>query len=172
MNPPEEGDEPAPAIATSEPYSVKRRFSLGTVLALLTAYAALFGIMTAVGAGPLQVFVVGLFIAVVGASQALLFGGKRPRLASVVAGTLTFILLALVEVIDRHLRNRAWRPLEVRDMEAAISAGLILGPIAGYLSGVLVAGVLLITDGAHKWWKTQAASANAGRRDDATPFGP
>ncbi len=124
--------------AVRDIYSAPRRFDLATIMTVTLAYALMFGFMRYLQTPPMLAFFIGSFITIVGASQALMFGGEDPRKASMITGgvLMPLIFLGFLVVGGFHL--------------ASAICGLIAWPIAGvvcgYLAGALVGGVFLITD--------------------------
>ncbi len=120
----------------SEPaYGAQRVFDLFTLMAITLAFGLLFGAMKALNAIPEVFFGVTTFVTFVGIGQMLLFGGKSPRLASVVGGPIA-LSLTIVLLAGWYGQGAIW---------GAVCA-LIPGIPAGYLAGGLVAGVFLIAD--------------------------
>ncbi|MCA9169326.1 MAG: hypothetical protein KDB23_16745 [Planctomycetales bacterium] len=114
-------------------YSTPRRFDLSTVLVITTAYALGFAGLRGLRV-PLQlVALVGGFVTVVGLSQAVLFGGKYPRAASILTGV---VLQHLVILLFGGRLNL------IEDIVGCV----IGGSICGYFAGTLVGGVFLIID--------------------------
>jgi hypothetical protein len=111
-----------PAPLGAKVYSAPRRFDLATIFVVTFAYSLLFAAMNVFGFLPMVSLIVGIFITLVGAGQALLFGGHHPRVASVLTGaianvplTLTTVMLTprgfrgeemLVAIHECHLRGR------------------------------------------------------------------
>ena len=120
-------DEPA--------YGAKRVFDLFTLMAITLAFGLLFGALKALGANPEVFFGVTSYVTFVAIGQMLLFGGKSPRIASLVAGP---IALALTSLCFSIWYGR-WGIVEA-------VCSLPLGVPAGYLAGGMVAGVFLIAD--------------------------
>jgi len=81
--------------------SVPRRFGVGVLLILMTAFAVLFAAMQTIGM-PRKLFVIVtvLFLGVT-LGQILLFQGKKPRLASLLVGGILLPLELLV--VDPYL---------------------------------------------------------------------
>src|SRR5438128_1559737 len=69
-------------------YSVPRRFDLPTIFIVTAAYSIVLGVLSAIHALPGFIAAAAVFIALVGIGQALLFRGRKPRIASVLAGVL------------------------------------------------------------------------------------
>lgn len=121
----------------SEPaYGASRVFDLFTLMAITLAFGMLFGAMKALGANPEAFFGVTTFVTLVAVGQMLLFGGKNPRLASVVGGP--FVLVLTVIMLDA-IWFRRFDP-------TYLCCTFPLGAPAGYLAGGMVAGVFLIAD--------------------------
>ena len=116
-------------------YGAQRVFDLFTLMAITLAFALLFGAMKALDASPEVFFGVTSFVTFVGIGQMLLFGGKSPRLASLVGGPLALLLTTVSLAI--------WYG---RWASTATICSLIFGVPAGYLAGGMVAGVFLIAD--------------------------
>ena len=119
-------------------YSVPRQFDLATVFVVSLAYALLFATMRTRQV-PLGVFVfVTAFVTIIGAAQALLFGGKRPRLASMVAGVAIYVV-AVTYMCLTQFRTTAVEPVVFQ-----LSMNAILGTFLGYLAGTIVGGIFLV----------------------------
>jgi RimJ/RimL family protein N-acetyltransferase len=114
-----------------------RRFGIGAVLALTAAFALLLGLLKALGADASAQALFGILFLCVAAGQALLFGGRRPRLASAVVGA---ILLPVIVVVIELAEGRFPRP----DVLCSTPSGAILG----YLVGLSVSFVFLV----HSWF--------------------
>lgn len=156
-------------------YSVPRRFDLTTIFVVTAAYSLLFAVTRAV-IGHAQspsteslifVSLVTLFITVVGVAQAVLFGGKKPRLASALAGAACLILFsATLTVWDWWSQGLLahegfYYALGQLDFFVALAInGSIYGAILGYLAGVLVGGVFLVAD------RLRRIFGRNGSRDD------
>jgi putative addiction module component (TIGR02574 family) len=130
---------PDPAIVLPKIYSAPRRFDLATIFVVMSAYSILFAAMSGLQFPPQASLMVGGFITIVGIGQAVLFGGRKPRLASVVTGLAAFLVGLLVSLFEPRMYAR---PLIL----IVMSAWLIVGAAAGYVAGVLVGGVFLVAD--------------------------
>jgi hypothetical protein len=113
---------------------------LATIFVVTSAFALLLGGMSLIGILPGISLVVAGFIMVVGAGQALLFGGRKPRLASVIVG-IGFCTLAIIGI--SFLTGRA---LQADLLVLTLPVSFIYGVPSGYIAGVLVGGVFLVAD--------------------------
>lgn len=120
-----------------EPFGVPSRFGIGTLLVVTTAYGVFLSVLLALNADRRAVVWILIFLSLVGAGQMLLFGSRRPRRASLVAGAIALPILALASSL-------------VHGGDAPPAIGLICammwGAPAGYLAGGIVAGVFLVMD--------------------------
>jgi hypothetical protein len=124
---------------TPDVFSVSRRFDMATILVAMVGYAILFGLLRQIpNFPPWAIGAFGLFFAVVAIGQGVAIRWNNPRAASVIAGTVYWIVLALVIAAMDTFRN----PCELL---ALIVSALFVGPITGYLAGTLVGGVFLIS---------------------------
>lgn len=123
------------------PFGVPRRFGIGTILVVTTAFAVLLSLLQTAGAPPGVVWFVIAFVSLVGLGQMLLFGAKRPRKASIVMGALGLPLMTFATLV-------LFSPRGVRAEEAVCVTftACIFGGGFGYLAGGVVAGVFLIMD--------------------------
>jgi hypothetical protein len=126
-------------------YSAPRRFDLATLFVVTLAFSLLFGAMKAFSF-PAEVSAsIAGFIAVIGAGQALLFGGQRPRTASLVTGSLVYTIIMLAAWLYSGPRMTPWVGIVF-----GATYGIIGGGILGYLSGVFIGGVFLVSDKVRK----------------------
>jgi ribosomal protein S18 acetylase RimI-like enzyme len=128
-------------FATADVASVPRRFGVGVMLILTTAFALLFSLMRTLGAPP-QVFllVAGLFLAVT-LAQILLFEGKKPRQASLWAGGVFFPLeVLIVGICSMNMESHQSFEGELGGM---VCVSIFFGAPLGYLAGCLLASVFL-----------------------------
>lgn len=128
---------PTPAVGAT------RRFSLAAILAIVFLFAVLFGLLSALRAPPVVFILVGAFVTAVGLGQAYLFGGRRPREASLLIGSICLMFL-LVVVVGRmlFLGHKADDVLPVLTVVVAP----LLGGGLGYLIGALIGGAFLVAD--------------------------
>jgi hypothetical protein len=122
-------------------YSVPRRFDLATIFVVTLAFSLLFGAMKAISFPPIASAMVAGFISLVGAAQALLYGGIQPRKASIIAGAGIYSLAIAAAWIVSGPRMYATTGL-------LISASFTIagGAMLGYLAGVIIGGVFLVAD--------------------------
>ncbi len=129
-------------FSASDVASVPRRFGAGVLMILMTAFAVLFAVMRTCGARPeIFILVSGLFLGVT-LGQILLFQGKRPREASLVAGGVTFPLEVLAVGLCEGPSNAA--PVEF--IMSMVCCAAVAGAPLGYLAGCLVAGVFFVQE--------------------------
>jgi putative addiction module component (TIGR02574 family) len=125
----------------SKVYAAPRRFDLATIFIVTVAYSLLFGGFSLLEAPPAVSLAVGGFITLVGIGQALLFGGNRPRTASLVVGTVLYALSTIAWWL--MMGPRAY-PTSM--FLVAATYLLIGGAMLGYLAGVMVGGVFFLAD--------------------------
>lgn len=121
-----------------ELYSVPRRYDLASMFAISVAYALLFSIMRLLGCPPSLICLAGIFCAAVGAAQALMFGGKRPREASIIAGGVAGVICSIAFPVIQ-----GWG---VAEAVLAALCGVIWCPPVGYLAGATIGGIWLTAD--------------------------
>jgi hypothetical protein len=122
-------------------YSAPRRFDLATIFVVTLAFALLLGFMKAFSFPPATSMAIAGFILLVGIGQALLFGGKQPRTASLIVGAATYAIAMLA----------AWmisgpRLYDEGTILIMMTYTIVGGAILGYLAGVMVGGVFLLAD--------------------------
>jgi drug/metabolite transporter (DMT)-like permease len=119
-----------------EPARVPRRFGVGTLLLLVTLYGLLFSLLQATGAPAAVYLVVAGFLTIIALAQMLLFEGKKPRLASFLAGGVCGSVLALCgAIVDASFGHRQSPDL--------LFESFLVGGLLGYATGCLLAGVFL-----------------------------
>lgn len=127
--------------APKKVYSAPRRFDLATIFVVTFAYSLLFGAMKALSFPTMVSVSIAGFISIVGIGQALLFGGRQPRTASLVVGALVYaVSMAAAWLISGPRIYSAGMIL------LASSYSIVGGAILGYLAGTFVGGVFLIAD--------------------------
>ena len=153
-------ERPAERAAGDEPFGVPRRFGIGTILVITTAFGLLLSLLQNAGAPPGVVWFVIVFVSLIGLGQMLLFGGSHPRKASIVTGEICFPLMIAAAVA-------LFKPSRTLPGEMAwvVFTSLVFGGGFGYLAGGVVAGVFLIMDGVEQ----ALASLNPRDRDERQP---
>ena len=130
------------ARSTAEPVGIPRRFSVGVMMLFVIMYAVLFATLTSLGVPPAWFLFITVFITGVGVSQAVLFGGRRPRDASLLAGIYMWMLITLAAV--PWLSWEGTSGSDVAEIVAFSMLGsIVAGPPCGYCAGALVAGIFL-----------------------------
>jgi hypothetical protein len=105
-----------------------------------TAYALIMGGMSALGAHPAVTATVAGYVTLVGICQAVLFGGRKPRRASMLVGATIHTLPMVMALL---IVPQPIRPLAIL---TGLGSAVVNGALLGYLAGVLVAGVFLVAD--------------------------
>lgn len=120
---------------------VPRQFSAGGLLLVVASFAALFGILAAIGLPPIVFWILAAYLAGICVAQMFMFKGKRPRHASVIAGALLFVVGLGMAIIAMYAMGR-------RPPDGFFLALTVLGPAigagAGYVTGGAVAGLFLL----------------------------
>lgn len=123
-------------------YSVPRRFDLATMMAVTLAYALLFGALRLMRIQPIDIAKVAGLFTCIAIGQAVLYRGKRPRLASVLIGIVYLVGIYLV-----HAATREAEMLQIQFFVLLIWLAIAMaGAICGYFSGIAVAAVFLVSD--------------------------
>ena len=145
----EEAAAKTPQSSYSELYSAPRRFDLATMLVVTTAFALLFTGMTVLDFNFWLFLYFACLIVVVGVCQSLFVPRYCPRRVSLVAGfSYQLALMTLFSLYALVLANKfSGQLLRGLDGFSCPFFGLLLlSPVLGYLSGVLVAGTFLVAD--------------------------
>jgi hypothetical protein len=124
-------------------YSAPRRFDLYTLLVVMAAFSLLLGCLSGIGAPPAFSLVLAIFVVLVGLGQALLLGGRRPRLASMLVGLVCFALPFFVFALAAA---SSAGDIPAFFVIAALLQTLIFGPLFGYIAGALIGGVFLLAE--------------------------
>lgn len=120
-------------------YSAPRRFDLATMFVAMILYSLLFGGLTAIGVDGIAILVLAGWILGIAVSQAALFHGAQPRVASAIAGG--FMMLVLV-----FLGNALFGSLTFWVAIIGLFISVFFGTALGYMSGTLVGGLFLFAD--------------------------
>jgi len=119
---------------------------VGSALAIVAVFAVTFAVLRWMGASTAAYIGVGCFVAMVGLSQMVLFGGKMPRLASSVTGAAIGLALPVVMLIVEALRPGTVSPNIESDLLEGVIAWPVVGAVLGYSAGCLTASVFLRRD--------------------------
>jgi hypothetical protein len=119
---------------------------LATLFVISLAFSLLFGVLRQFGISTVVFAVITGFVAFVAASQALLFRGKWPRAASIVAGVI-FYLVGTSPLLTPTIAQAMGSP---RIPKSSWLCGMTSSGILGYLAGCIIAGVFLVADQARK----------------------
>jgi hypothetical protein len=141
------------------PVGFTRRFSVGTLMIVMAFFAVLFAIMTTLDIRPTVFCSIAVFVAGTAVAQVVLFGGRKPRLASFVAGIPLGFVCGLVGMIifsssykpssvvtGLTLGDPVREPPTVYDVIVAAIACALCGGPCGYLAGCVVAGIFLVRE--------------------------
>ncbi len=124
----------------SKIYSAPRRFDLATLFVVTILYSLLFGVLTAIEVHPGWIIGIASFLSAIGVAQAVLFRGKKPRLASMIAGSVVLPIMIGVLIMINEPDYDPW----VASSELICTAGF--GLALGYLCGTLVGGVFMFAE--------------------------
>lgn len=131
------------AATVPEVASVPRRFGVGVLLVLVTMFGVLFAVLSSFRVPQAACAVVGVLFVGVAAGQALLFGGQKPREASICIGGILFPLsIMVVTVYMNHVGPRRER-VDLAEMIPGLFCAVPAGCLFGYLAGTLTAGIFL-----------------------------
>jgi hypothetical protein len=135
-------------------YSAPRRFDLATIFVVTAAYSLLLGSLSALRVWPVITLGIAGFISFVGIGQALLFRGRKPRLASILVGAaligLTTLAIWLYNILFISLADTLY----------ATAVYTIFGALFGYLAGGLIGGVFLLADVLRRRFRRYARDSN------------
>jgi RimJ/RimL family protein N-acetyltransferase len=129
-------------LAQPDVASVPRRFGVGVLMILITAFAVLFAAMRCFDVPPERFFVVSVLFFGVTLAQILLFEGKKPRQASLWAGGVLFPLEILAICLYYAPSNSAGPGFIV----AMVICASVFGMPFGYLAGCVMASVFLLLE--------------------------
>ncbi len=126
-------------------YGMTRRFSMRAMMLLFAIAAAILGGLEFVGL-PKVMAAIALVIMILSAiAQVFMFGGTKPRRASLIAGAITGTLLMVgVGEVSRYQNDPGANDLALWLL--APIWGAAIGTAVGYSTGGLVAGVFLLLD--------------------------
>jgi hypothetical protein len=132
------------------PTAVPRRFGVGSLL-VVTAVLALFlgvvrWIVVQADLPPIIIGAAAAYIVVVGVGQAVLFGGKSPRKASVIVGMPCLFVILMAWAIHEGLTKERDVGYIIWESIGIAAASIIFGAPCGYCAGGWAAGVFLIIE--------------------------
>ena len=139
-----------PSASHGDLYSVPRRFDLSSMLVATTAYALLFTCMTVLNFRFWTFVYFAVMLAFVAVAQSVWADRYHPRRVSQLAGvayqlSVIAILIALQRFFPQ-VQLSGERSFDRQMLLSMMCVVLLVSPILGYLSGVLVAGTFLVAD--------------------------
>jgi len=144
---------------------VSRRVSLGMLFAVTTVYAVLLAGMRMLDLQTTTIVFWLVFFTGAGLGPPLLFGGKRPRVASLWLGAVLFPVEVLVLLIFNASTTNDYR---AEDVISLTVLSLPFGAPIGYLAGCVAAGVFFLANQYNKFLERRRL---ADEPDDADPLG-
>ncbi len=149
----------------SESYGATRVFDLFTLLAVTVGFAVLFALLKL--AEPIfeehlpQVYLAcASYIVLIAVAQQWSFGGKKPRLASILCGPIAYFILSLGFLLNRQIMGTVYLfPLQLM---LSLVCSLPLGIFLGYVAGGAIAGVFLLADKLRNYWKRSETPVSEG----------
>lgn len=145
---------------------VTRRFSIGMLFAVTTVYAVLLAGMRMLDFQVVTIIFWLVFFTGAGLGQPILFGGKSPRVASMVLGAVLLPLETIV--LLAYLYTSDGGGIAPNDIPPLVVLCVPLGAPTGYLAGCLAAGVFFLADQYNKLIEKRRPSDET---DDADPLG-
>lgn len=156
-------------VIGGDSYGAPRVFDLFTLMAITLAFALLFAFLRLIE--PLLLINIsgvaiylGIFVTGIAIFQLALWGGDRPRLASLVGGP--FLVLGLTLAVDIWQQAGRFVDLTPNVWLTRSVAALVFGVPAGYLGGAMVAGVFLIADLLRAKFLPRVSSPPTGNDDE------
>ena len=125
---------------------VPRRFGVFLMMLMVTLYAVLFSVLTMLRASTLVFVLLALLFTGIGIGQAVLFGGRYPRAASIWVGSILVPIEACVFFVcqlDTPYPG-AWQRIDI--LLVTFLYGIPFGAVFGYLFGTLTAGGFWLVD--------------------------
>jgi hypothetical protein len=127
------------------PVGMPKRFSMSIMMAWVTLFAVVFSGMKLLNAPPAGFGIVAIVMFCVGVGQMWLFGGNKPRVASVVSGAASLSISLFGYIIF----SGEMFPSDVSILSRIVYAFgvsffmLPIGAFFGYLAGGVTAGIVL-----------------------------
>jgi len=123
---------------------VPRRFGVGVLLLFVLLYALLFSFLSVLGVDPLVFVLVATYVTAVGLGQILLFGGEKPREASIWVGVPVLMLMPTVGCFA--VMASSFSIVALAGMACTLVMGLTLAIPLSYVTGAAMAGIFLVMD--------------------------
>jgi hypothetical protein len=144
-------------------YGAPRVFDLFTLMAVTLAFGLLFALLKALGSSEDVFICTTFFITIVAVCQMIMFGGDKPRLASLAGGPIAMVVVLLGWGI--------WSQASFEIFVLLLFMTIPFGIPAGYLTGGVVAGVFLLADEFRKRYGKQLDENETERceLDDVVP---
>jgi hypothetical protein len=130
---------------------VPRRFGLAALLVVIGCFGVLCALLAHLNTHWFLVEVICVMLLGIGTLQ-MLRGPAKARQSSILVGSVTMALVGVIGALLNPPNSRSSGIL-------VFCVWTILGPGAGYLGGLLVAGVFLIVDVVNRWFDGTAISA-------------
>ena len=158
------GNSDSPQAPDRRAVGFPRQYGIRTMLIITAIYGVLFAFLASLEAPPALFVLPAVFLGGVALAQMFLFQGRRPREASLLAGSCLFFAAAAVAVAICHLVGESG---DGSLLWAAVLAPAV-GAALGYLVGVAIAGPFLV---AKRLRHRRAAGRQApdGQRDVSEP---
>jgi hypothetical protein len=130
---------------TPGPYSVPRRFGLGTLFGVTLAFALFLAAMQLLQAHGAVTLVATAFLALIGGMQMAF--DRAPRQASMIAGGILVPTTVLTVWIADDADSLSWSAVAgfvpVLELAFSLACWSVAGGVLGYLAGILVGSVFL-----------------------------
>lgn len=147
-------------------FRVPENFGMRTIVLAMLAFAVLTAMLRSLQVPPIESLVVITIVSLVSAMQ--IFMNRVPRMASSIMGAGFGILLGTLYCLGT-IRLPAFvlefdyyfPPSLDSNMAFSLIAGCVLGILAGYAVGALVAGVFLFTEVVGQWWNAERLRESA-----------
>jgi hypothetical protein len=140
---------------------VPRRFGLRAILVVTGCFAVLCLLLARLNTHWLLVEVICIMLLMIGALQ-MLRGPAKARQSSILTGMATMSFVGAIGALLNPPDSRSSGML-------VFCNWTIIGPFAGYLGGVFVAGVFLIVEVMNRWLDGPALPQSATTRDAPLP---
>jgi hypothetical protein len=138
-----------PMIPPPEQTGMPRRFGIGSIMVVTAAFSLLF-LLLKLAQEPIEAYLVFAgFFTIIAIAQAILFGGRNPRKASIATGV---VVVSLVSMFMPALKSSPARHSDALDFVFVSIVGAIGGAIYGYVAGALIGGVFLMMESADKYF--------------------